>query len=516
MRAAALLVGVAAWAQDISGDRIAAHVKFLASDLLEGRGVGSRGGDLAVQYLASQLAVAGARPGLARSYFQDVPLVNVKPLPTSSLSAEAGRLTIEFRWLEDFVGQTQRQVPSQDFDAEAVFVGHGITAPEFGWDDYAGIDIRGKVAVLFTNEPPSDRADFFDGRGLTYYGRWTYKYEQALRQGAAAVLILHTTPTAGYGWEVVRNSWGREEAQVKVAGEALAFAGWLHGDASARFLELAGHKPDDLLARANRRGFKAIPLGIRVRGHSASEVREVQAKNVVGMVPGGDLAAESVVFSAHWDHLGMADGTTGDRIFNGAVDNATGCSMLLEIARAWAALPRKPRRSALFLFTAAEESGLRGSQYYVRRPVVPLEQTALVLNFDSFFPFGRPRNARLERADRTSFWPTIQNIAERFELGVSAGGQSESGSFFRSDHFPFAQAGVAAFSVNGGTSFYGDNDKIAARLAEYSKRHYHQPTDEFHEDWDFAGMEHLARFGMSIGIEAANADDPVRWVERSK
>ncbi len=514
MRLAWLLAAaLALWSQDISGERIRAHVKFLASDLLEGRAVGARGGDLAVEYLASQLAVAGARPAAGGRYFQSVPLVNVKPLPESTLAAVSGERRVEFKWLDDFVGQTQTQVPSQDFDAEAVFVGHGITAPEFGWDDYSGADVKGKVVVFFTNEPPSENPSFFDGRGLTYYGRWTYKFEQALRNGAVAALILHTTPTAGYGWDVVRNSWGREEPQVRANGSALAFAGWLNGEASVRLLELAGHKPTDLLARADKRGFRAVPLGIRVKGHAASQVREVASSNAVGIVPGGDLASEAVIFSAHWDHLGKSEG----EVFNGAVDNATGSAMLLDIARAWAALPRKPRRSALFLFTTAEESGLRGSEYYVRHPLVPLAKTALVLNFDSFYPFGRTRDAVLEGAERTTFWPTIQSVAERFQLALApSANRSETGSFFRSDHFPFARAGVAAFSVKEGRSYYGNDQGIGARRAEYGSRHYHQASDEYRDDWDFAGMEHLARFGMSLGIDAANADSVVRWVEPAR
>ncbi|MBM3737504.1 MAG: M20/M25/M40 family metallo-hydrolase [Acidobacteria bacterium] len=512
MRAVIWILPLVVSGQDISGSRIRAHVKFLASDALEGRGVGARGGALATEYLASQLAVAGARPAAASSYFQPVPLVNVRTLPESTLSAESGGRTVNFTWLSGFVGQALTQAPLEEIDADAIFAGHGISAPEYGWDDYAGAEVAGKVVILFTNEPQSEDPRLFEGRALTYYGRWTYKYEQALRHGARGVLILHTPQTAGYGWDVVRNSWGREEAHVKANGAALQLAGWLSGEAAEQMVALSGQTVAGLVARAGTRGFRAFPLGVRIRGRIHTAARGISANNVAGIVPGEPLAGEAVVFTAHWDHLGRTEGT-GDTIFNGAVDNATGCAMLIEMARAWADLPRKPRRSALFLFTAAEESGLRGAEYYVKQPLVPLAKTALVLNFDSFHGAGRPRDAVLERSERTTFWPVIQTVAQRFQLAISPAARPEQGSFFRSDHFPFAKAGVAAFSLNGGRNFFGDESAVAARLSEYGAQRYHQPGDEYEDNWDFAGMEHLARFGMALGLEAANAESVQKWVE---
>ncbi|MCC6540017.1 MAG: M28 family peptidase [Bryobacterales bacterium] len=513
LRLAPLGLALLAWGQpaDISGERIRAHVKFLASDLLEGRGVGVRGGDLATEYLAAQLALAGAKPaGPNGSWFQPVALVGVHTLPGSQLKAGP----LDFQLLTDFVGTASTQTPQQAFEADAVFVGHGITAPEFGWDDYAGINVKGKTVVLFTGEPPSEDPAFFGGRALTYYGRWTYKYEQALRQGAAAAIILHTTSTAGDGWEVVRNSWGREEFAVKRSGDALAFAGWLSQEAAARLAAAAagGKTVDEWLRLADPRGFKAFPLGLKIGGKITSKVRDIATRNVAGIVPGSDtaVAAEVVIYSAHWDHLGINDAAEGDRIYNGAVDNATGCGMLLEIARAWAGAKVKPRRSALFVFMAAEESGLRGSEYYVQQPLAPLGQTSLVLNFDSYFPFGRVKDVVLTGAERTTFWPQIQDVARRYELTVSPDPRPEQGSFFRSDHFPFAKAGVAAFSVNGGSMFVANAEASAARLKEYGVQSYHQPSDEYRDDWDFSNMEYLARFGAALGQEAANAEALVK------
>ena len=297
---------------EITGGRIREHVKFLASDLLEGRGVGTRGGELATAYLASQMALAGLEPaGDNGTFFQRVDLVGVEPQPTAKLALGTMPLT----WGVDFVGNTLQQKSLGEFGAEAVFVGHGITAPEFGWDDYAGTDVKGKVVVLFTNEPPSDDPKFFGGKALTYYGRWTYKYEEAARRGAVGCVILHTTPTAGYGWEVVRSSWGKEDPQVKLeaGAPALAFAGWVTRGAAEKAL---GRNLDELLAQANTRGFRAAPLNLAVSGAIPTKMRAIRAANVAGIVRGSDpeLRQQAVVFSAHWDPRGVGAEQGSDAI----------------------------------------------------------------------------------------------------------------------------------------------------------------------------------------------------------
>lgn len=511
MRRLALLLSLAALApaaaQEIDAERIRAHTRFLASDLLEGRGVASRGELLATEYLATQLALIGAKPaGDMGTFFQRVPLVGVETQPTATLSAAGKTGGLSYKWLEDFVGVTQQQNPNAAFDAEAVFVGHGITAPEFGWDDYKGIDVTGKVVVLFTNEPPSTDPNFFGGRALTYYGRWTYKYEQAIRKGAVACLIIHTTPTAGYGWDVVRSSWGREDFQVKAEGPQLAFAGWISTEGGGRLAKLAGKTLDELLRAADSRGFKAFPLGIRIKGSIPSKIRQIETRNVVGKIPGSDetLKDEAVIFSAHWDHLGVGRPVNGDAIYNGAVDNATGCAIVLEIARAWASLEHKPKRSALFLFVTAEESGLRGSEYYARKPVVSAGKTALAVNFDAFYPFGRTRDVVVNGAERTTVWPVVQNVAKRLRLEIKPDPRPEQGTYYRSDHFSFAKAGIPAFSVSMGTQFEGKPVDFGNTVfQEYNSKNYHQPSDEYREDWDFSGLEEIAKFGFLIGADAA-------------
>jgi len=501
-----LFLAATAFAQEIDPQRLRAHVKFLSSDLLEGRAPGTRGGDLAAEYIASQLAVAGAKPGAENSsWFQPVPLTGVQA-NRATLSADS----VALDWLTDFVGQVQTQQASQSFDGEAVFVGYGIRAPEFGWDDYRGTDVKGKVVVLFTNEPASENPKFFGGRALTYYGRWTYKYEEALRQGAAACLVLHTDATAGYGWDVVHNSWGREQAQVGNGSSGLAFAGWVSERGAAKLLNVSGRRLGELLKVAGQRQFRPLSLGVRVRGEIDSRIRTISTRNVIGRISGSDprLEQEAVLFTAHWDHLGKSESGEGDLIFNGAVDNATGCALLLEIARHWSHLPVQPRRPVMFLFTAAEEAGLRGSQYYVTKPLVPLAKTAVALNFDSFFPFGPTRDVVLDGAERTWLWTAVQGVAERLSLKISPDPRPENGAYFRSDHFPFAKAGVPAFSIKAGNQFLTQGGNAADRIKEYQTRLYHQPGDEYSDDWDFSGMEQIARFGLHLGLEAANSERP--------
>jgi len=506
-----------AQAQPISGERIRAHVKFLSSDLLEGRGVAVRGGDLAADYIATQFALAGAKPaGDNGTYFQKVPLVGVQTKPDAVISASGSAKDASFRWRDDFVGIDRRQQPSTDFEAEAIFVGHGIVAPEYQWDDFKGVDVKGKMLVLFTNEPPSTDPKFFGGRALTYYGRWSYKFEEALRHGAIGAIIIHTTPTAGYGWEVVRNSWGREEPYVKLAsGDAeLAFAGWVTQDAGAKFLALAGKTLDDLLRAADTRDFRPIPLGVKVRVAMRSDIREMNTKNVAAIVPGSDQQAskEAVIFSAHWDHLGVGAPVNGDAIYNGAVDNATGCGILLEIARAWAALPQKPRRSALFLAVTAEEGGLRGSEYYARHPLIPPGNTVVALNYDALQPVGKSTGVVVSGAERTTLWPLVQDTAKRFTLTIQPDPRPEQGSYYRSDHFSFARAGIPSFSIKESNEFAGKPASYGAEVfREFNEKHYHQPSDEYRDNWDFSGLEEMAKFGFTLGVDAANMRPMPTW-----
>jgi len=498
----------------IAADRIQADIAYLASDRLEGRGPGTRGEELTIDYIANEFKKAGLKPlGQRGNYFQPVPLVRVATSPKSTLQATKGKDTIDFVPEEDFSGTSQTQTELEEFDAEAVFVGHGITAAEFDWDDYKGIDVKGKVVVLFTNEPPSDDPKFFGGRALTYYGRWTFKFEEAARRGAKACFIIHTNQTAGYPYSVVRPLDG---AQLKRdPGEpALAFAGWLTRAAGDKLLGLSGHAVDEALKAADTKGFKAFSLGVNLKGRIATRLDKIVSSNVVGMVEGSDrkLKDEAVIFTAHWDHLGVGRAVVGDSIYNGAADNGTGCGILLELARAWAALSPRPKRSAIFLSVTAEEKGLLGSKYYAQNPVVPLEKTALDINFDMILPLGVPESVVVTGADRTTAWPTVKAAAAKHHLEIEEDQRAHLGIFYRSDHFSMARAGVPAFSVGTGMKIKGKPADFARQaIQEFNDKRYHSPQDEVQSDWDYSGLAVLGAFALDVARDIANADRLPTW-----
>jgi Zn-dependent M28 family amino/carboxypeptidase len=502
---------------EILGERMRAHVKFLASDLLEGRSVGTRGGDLATEYIATQFALAGLKPaGDAGTYFQNFTLVGASPQSENHMNASGAGATISFNWLDDFVGVTFEQKPNVEFDADGVFLGHGIVAPEYQWDDYKGIDVRGKVVVLFTGEPPSQNPKFFLGEALTYYGRWSYKYEEATRHGARAVLIIHTTPTASYGWNVVRSSWSKEELAMKLepGQPTLGFAGWVTQDAGERIAATLGMTTGELLKSADTPGFRPRALPLRFHIQAPAAIRQIRTRNVIGKVEGSDpeLKNEAVIFSAHWDHLGMGEQVRGDAIYNGAQDNGTGCGILLELARAWEALPEKPRRSALFLSVSAEEAGLLGSEYYALHPAIPTGKTALAINYDSLPPYGRTRDVGAYGAERTTIYPIVEEAARRFQLTLSPDPRPLAGSYYRSDHFSFARQGIPAFSITAGQDLLGKAPGAGKKYNDtYTEARYHQPSDEYREDWDFSGMEIYGRLGFLINLNVANLAKLPTW-----
>ncbi len=521
----ALLVGGVGWRELRSGEpkagqpvfsieRIRADVKLLSSDEFQGRGIGTRGEDLAIDHIAKQFKNAGLKPAGDRgTFYQSVPLVMVATGPKATLAMTCGEGVVPFKLEDEFAGACKTQ-QSEDFDAEAVFCGHGITAPEFGWDDYQGADVKGKVVVVFTNEPPSNDPGFFGGKALTYYGRWTYKYEEATRRGAKAVLIIHTNETAGYPYSVVRKLTSAQNLRVP-GSPALAFAGWLSAKAGDKLLASVGLTVDEAIKKADTKGFKAIPLGVRIQGHIPTTTRKITTRNVVGIVEGSDpdLKAEAVLFTAHWDHLGVAKTNLGaDDIHNGALDNATGSAALLEMARAWGAQRTPPKRSAVFLATTAEENGLLGGFHYAAHPAVPLGRTALNLNFDTILPLGVPESVVVSGAERTTAWALVQEVARRHKLAIEPDKNAHLGYYYRSDHFALARGGVPAFTVFPGEKIQGKPADFAAKAnADYTAKIYHTPFDEFHEDWDFGGYPALLRFAFDVAWESANAKSLPTW-----
>jgi Zn-dependent M28 family amino/carboxypeptidase len=503
----------------IDENALRAHIKFLSSDLLEGRGTGAPGGEIAAHYIAAQLEAAGLKgAGPGESFFQPVSLVGVKADPKTALTVSGSNGKESFKFAEDFVAFTGTQTSEVDADADMVFVGYGISAPEQRWNDFKGpeSDYRGKILVMLVNDPPAtaEEPDLFGGRTLTYYGRWTYKYEEAARRGAAGVILLHTDESAGYPWSVVRTSNGSWRFDIaRNAGDNtpfLKFRSWMTDDASRRIVKLAGKDLVQLRREAASRDFRPVDLKLKGSIKLNSEVKRVEAPNVAGILAGTDprLRDEYVVYSAHWDHLGVgAPDKSGDTIYNGALDNATGVASVIAIATALAKLPpaQRPKRSSLFLFPTAEEQGLLGAEWYSRHPLVPLNKTAANVNLDSMNVLGPTKDFIPLGAERSTLKAIVDAVARERNMRVSPDSRPEQGSFYRSDHFPFAKVGVPSISLKEGNDYVGHPKAWGEeQFKAYNTAHYHQPSDEYRESWNFQGLLQEAEIALAIGTRIAD------------
>jgi Zn-dependent M28 family amino/carboxypeptidase len=503
--------------QKIDAERIRAHVRFLSHDLLEGRGTGQRGGDIAAEYIATQFSLYGLKPaGDNGTYMQKVPMVGVTPAPETTFSlVPANGSARELKPLTDYVAYDETQQPESTVNADIVFVGYGIEAPEYKWDDFKSADVKGKVLLILVNEPTSDDPNFFKGRALTYYGRWMYKYEQAARKGAAGAILVHKTDMASYPWEVVRNSNSGEKSYLRLEGSPrLKVASWIHLDAARELAAASGMDLDRMMADARSRDFRPVALPVKLQAHMVSKVRPFESNNVIAMLPGSDpkLKTEAVMYSAHYDHLGVRPGMPGDNIYNGANDNATGCGILLELAHAFSGAVQQPRRSILFASVTAEEQGLLGSEFLGKHPPIPAGKITLDLNYDDVPPLGSPEEVEVSGSDRTTFYPTVQALAAEFRLAIRPDAHPEAGHYYRSDHFSLARVGIPAFSINEGIKYKGhEADWGMQKANEFTEKHYHQPSDEYHPDMDFTGDAVMARFGFALGWQAASMPKLVGW-----
>jgi Zn-dependent M28 family amino/carboxypeptidase len=496
-----------------------AHLSFLADDLLEGRGTGQRGGALAVRYLETQAAAIGLQPMPTGGYRQPVRIEGSRLLPGSAVTFNAAGKRIAPAVGQGIVFGTGSGQANLTFAAPLVFVGYGVDAPEEKWDDYKGADVKGKILVMMVNDPQptSEEPDRFAGKAYTWYGRWLYKFEEAVRRGAARALLIHTTPSASYAWSVPANSFSHE--RFHLAGRGNRIEGWLHEDAARELFAAAGFDLDKLRAQAERRDFTPVDLKTAAHVELKSAIRQGEDFNVVGIVPGTDpkLKEQAVVYSAHWDHLGIDQNIPEgrDRIFNGAVDNASGSAALLAMA---AEAVRQPaRRSQVFLWPAAEEQGLLGSAAYVANPVVPLAKTAADLNLDSLNFVGRTKDIGVPGAERSSLYGTAAAVAKKMGLKLAPTIPDLSGAYFRADHFNFAKAGVPAFNVgsavfsgDGHFEFEHDQSQASATMVGF-KGDYHQVTDEYHANWDLSGMTQQAQFTLNLGYAVANAPAMPSW-----
>ena len=494
-----------------------AHLAFLSNDLLEGRGTGQRGADLTVAYLESQARLIGLQPLRGNSFRQSVQIAGVKSLPQdSSLRAMASDgKAVPLAFGPDWVWATGDSRAAHTFDAPLVFAGYGVTAPEEGWNDFKGADVKGKIIVVMVNDPQPTEAEpnRFGGKALTYYGRWTYKFEEAKRQGAAGVLLIHTKPSASYAWNVVQSSWsGSERFQLADRTAGTPLQGWLTEDAARRLFAAGGQDLDALRAKAESKDFQAVDLHVKLTGEMKSGVRKVEQFNIAGMVPGTDakLKEEAVIYSGHWDHLGkQGEEKAGvDTIYNGAVDNASGTAGLLAMAQE--AVKKPAKRTQIFLWVAAEEQGLLGSAAYAADPLWPLNKTAAALNLDSLNFVGATRDMGAQGSERTELGAMAATVAKAMGLQIAAARPDLAGGYFRSDHFSFAKVGVPAFSINGGRDFVKDPEASKAKAAAYGPR-YHQVTDEYDASWDLSGMTQQAQFTLNLGQAVANAPKMPAW-----
>jgi len=508
-------------AESITAEAILDHIRVLASDEFEGRLPGTRGEDLTVDYVIKQFQEMGLKPGASGgSWTQAVPLVGYRGEPSAELVA-AGR-KIALKYPDDYVAVAPRLEPLTAVeDSEIVFVGYGAVAPEYGWDDFKGVDVRGKTLLMLINDPavpdPVDPARLderlFKGRTMTYYGRWTYKYEIAAQRGAAAAIIVHETEPAGYPWGVVQNSWGGENFAVAgERGERVAVQSWLTLEKTKELLGASGLDFEALKRAAARSDFRPVRLPARATFRIRNTLRQLASRNVIARLEGAEKPEECVLYTAHWDHLGRDNSLEGDQIFNGAVDNASGVAILIEIARAFARLEPKPSRTVLFAALTAEEQGLLGAKYLAEHPVCPLEKTLVNINIDGMNPWGRTRDFVVVGLGNTTLDELAEGLARRQGRVLRPDAEPEKGFFYRADHFEFAKKGVPAFYSHAGTDFldkppgYGEQKR-----KEFTERDYHKPSDEIKADWDLAGAVEDARLLMLLGFEVSRAEQWPQW-----
>lgn len=499
----------------------ARHISALASDAFEGRKPFTRGEDSSIQYLAAQFKQLGLKPGNGNSYFQEVPMVSISSKPAGNLVIKGAHGELSLQYLEDFVAATRRvqeqvTIPT----SELVFAGYGIVAPEYNWNDYKGLDVKGKTVVVMINDPGFADSTLFKGRVMTYYGRWTYKFEEASRQGATGVIIIHETAAASYPWKVVRSGWSNSKLHLQTANNNMhrtALEGWITLDAAKKIFQLAGVSPD-IMQQARTKGFKPVDLHLNTSLVINNTIKKSTSHNVLAILPGAKRPQECVVYSAHWDHFGIGEPVKGDSIYNGAVDNATGTAGLLELATAFTKLPQAPARSILFLSVTGEEQGLLGSEYYAAHPVFPMEKTVADINLDVLNTFGRTRDITVIGYGQSELDEYAQRAAQKQGRVTVPEANPEGGWFFRSDHFNFAKKGVPGLYIGPGNDALGHEPGWGKeQTAAYNRLRYHSPADEFDaHTWNLDGMVEDIRLLFDVGYQLSNESSFPAWKKGSE
>jgi len=516
-----------AWSE-ISADRMLENIKILSSDEYEGRAPASKGEKLATHFIEAQFKQLGLEPGNPDgTYFQNVPMVGITADPATELvfASPASGKPVTLKYADDFVAWTKRVEPSVSVDAEMVFVGYGIVAPEYKWDDYKGVDVKGKVLVMLINDPPvPDPQDpsqldekTFKGKAMTYYGRWTYKFEIAAEKGAAGCLIVHQTGPAGYPWGVVKSSNTGEQFSLVAADRGMsrsAVEGWMTQEKARELFAMTGRDFDTLEKAAVRRDFRPVDLGVKASLALKNRIRTIESKNVVARLEGSDpkLRDEYVIYTAHWDHLGIGPEINGDKIYHGALDNASGVAALLELGRAYQRLAPPPRRSILFLSVTAEEKGLLGSQYYAEHPLYPLAKTLAAINMDGLNPLGPTKDIEIIGLGQSTLDDVAKAVAAEQGRVVKPDAEPEKGFYYRSDHFNFAKQGVPALDLDSGVDYIGKPPGWGMEMRDkFTAEDYHKPSDKVKTYWDLRGaVEDLELLG-EVGYRVANAKTFPTW-----
>lgn len=502
----------------ITPELLRSHVRFLSDDLLEGRGPATRGDRVAQLYIATQMEALGLQPGAPDgTWYQPFDLVGVTSHSPETLTAHKGGQSVDLKYHQDFIAVAGVHEPQARLaDAEIVFVGYGIVAPEYGWDDYKGVDLKGKVLLMMNNDPEDD-PKLFAGKTRLYYGRWDYKYDQAAKMGAAGAIIIHTTPSAGYGWQVIQTSWTGEQFSLPhEGGPQLQVKAWVTEDSARKLARLGGQDLDALRAAAQKKDFRPVPLGATVSLDVKADVSKKQTANVIGRLPSCDpaLAKEAVIYTAHHDHLGIrTDAKPGeDAIYNGALDNASGVASFLAIAKAIAHLPQAPRRSVIFAAVAAEEQGLLGAKYLAAHPPIPPGRLAANINMDGMNILGRTKDLTMIGLGKSSLDDWIHGIAALQGRTIVPDQFPDKGFFYRSDQFALARIGVPAAYFDAGTDVLGKPAGWGkAQQEEWEAKHYHQPSDELRPDWNLSGAVEDAQLYLYLGLKVANATALPAW-----
>ena len=497
---------------------LARHISILASDEFEGRAPASAGEEKTVQYLKAEFERLGLKPGNNGSFFQEVPLVSITADPEITLTVTGAAEPMSFAYGDEMMVSTRIVVEQSGVeDSDLVFVGYGIVAPEYDWNDYAAMDVTGKTVVILVNDPgyATQNPELFRGNTMTYYGRWSYKYEEAARQGAAAALIIHETAPAAYPWEVVKNGWSGEQFGLVRTGpenDLMPIEGWLHRDAAVKLLAAAGFELDTLREEANTNQFKARGFGLKATVAVENSIRESISKNVIATLPGLEAADEHFIYMAHWDHLGIDTSLEGDQIYNGAVDNASGIAALLELAEAFASRKERPRRSVTFLATAAEEQGLLGSAYYGENPIIPLAKTVAGLNIDGLNYYGPTKEIMVVGRGMSELEKVLEKAAEVQGRVVLPEDEPEKGYYYRSDHFELAKHGVPMLYSEPGSDVIGKGSEWGiAQKEKYTAERYHKPADEFNDAWILSGAVLDVKMFFMVGETVATGSEWPNW-----